>query len=118
MALRLQQAISWNRVQEALVHRNPWVRRLAAVAVCLVVSVPVGAVIGLLGPLYGSALLIALAVGYATLPTRFQAFFPARRGWPGQPVAEPRDLRPRRTARTISQMIRAGMMTTGEKMIR
>jgi polysaccharide biosynthesis protein PslJ len=67
MDLRLQGPIAWNRVQEALVHRNPWVRRLTTLALCLAVGLPIGAVIGLLGPIYGSAALIALVVGYAML---------------------------------------------------
>ena len=67
MDLRSQGPITWNRLQAGLVHGNPWMRRLAVVALCLAVGLPIGAVIGLLGPLYGSAVLVALAVGYAVL---------------------------------------------------
>ena len=42
-------------------------RRLATLGMCLAVGLPVGAVIGLLGPLYGSAAIIALAVGLVML---------------------------------------------------
>jgi len=67
MVSRLQTLLSWNRVQETLVHRNVWVRRSVALAICLAVGLPIGAILGLLGPLYGSAALIALAVGAAML---------------------------------------------------
>lgn len=67
MVSRLQSYLTWNRLQETLVHRNPWVRRLATLGMCLAVGLPVGAVIGLLGPLYGSAAIIALAVGLVML---------------------------------------------------
>jgi len=67
MVSRLQGYIGWNRVQEVLVHRNPWVRGLTVLALCVAVGFPVGALIGLLGPLYGSAVLLALIAGYAML---------------------------------------------------
>jgi len=57
----------WARVQEGLLHPSPWVRRLTVVAICAAVAVPAGAVIGLLGALYGSAALVALAAGYLML---------------------------------------------------
>ncbi|HHX43912.1 MAG TPA: polymerase [Chloroflexi bacterium] len=67
MVSRLQTVLSWSYASEILVHRNPWVRRLGALGLCLAVGLPVGAVIGLLGPLYGSAVLIAMLVGVAML---------------------------------------------------
>jgi len=53
----------WARVQEGLHHPNAWVRGLTILAICLAAGVPAGAVIGLLGALYGSAALIALVAG-------------------------------------------------------
>ena len=64
---RTLEYFSWARVQQALSHRSPWVRALTIIALCLAAGVPVGAVIGLLGGLYGSAFLIALAVAYLML---------------------------------------------------
>jgi O-antigen ligase len=64
---RLLGYLSWESVQQGLFHRRAWVRTLTVVALCLAGAIPVGAVIGLLGALYGSALLIALAVGYLML---------------------------------------------------
>jgi O-antigen ligase len=60
-------SISWERVQAGLFHRQRWVRALTVLALCLAVSVPIGAVIGLLGAIYGTALLLALAVAYTML---------------------------------------------------
>jgi polysaccharide biosynthesis protein PslJ len=59
--------LSRSRIQEGLTHRNPWVRGLTIVALCLAAGVPTGAILGLLGPLYGSAALIILGLGYLTL---------------------------------------------------
>ena len=59
--------LSWGYVQQGLFHRKLWVRALTIIALCLAVGGPVGAIIGLLGGLYGSALLIALALGYLML---------------------------------------------------
>src|SRR5690606_5540455 len=54
-------------MERALLHRQPWVRLAAIVAICLAVALPAGAVLGLAGALYGTALLIGLAVGYLML---------------------------------------------------
>lgn len=54
-------------MERALLHRQPWVRLAAILAICLAVALPAGAVLGLAGALYGTALLIGLAVGYLML---------------------------------------------------
>ncbi|MHB1293507.1 MAG: O-antigen ligase family protein [Anaerolineae bacterium] len=59
--------LSLKRVQLGLVHRDPWVRAATTLAVALAVCLPVGAIIGLLGALYGGAALVALAVAYFVL---------------------------------------------------
>ncbi|MGC9360039.1 MAG: O-antigen ligase family protein [Anaerolineae bacterium] len=55
------------RVRQGLTHRVWWVRVLCIVAVCIVAGAPIGAVLGLLGWMYGSAALLAVAVGYLIL---------------------------------------------------
>lgn len=59
--------LTWERIREGLVHRRPWIRGLTAVAVCLLAGLPVGAIIGLFGWLYGSAALVGLVLGYLML---------------------------------------------------
>jgi hypothetical protein len=54
-------------LERALFHRLPWVRLGAVLVVCLAVAVPAGAVLGLAGWLYGSALLVGAALGYIML---------------------------------------------------
>ena len=54
-------------VQRGLSHRQAWVRGLTILAICLVAGVPVGAVLGLLGVMYGTAFLLALALAYLML---------------------------------------------------
>ena len=54
-------------MQDGLSHRKPWVRALAILGLCLAAGIPAGGIIGLLGSLFGSAVLIALAVGYLML---------------------------------------------------
>jgi len=58
---------SWEYVQRGLYHRQKWVRALTLLGLCLAFGLPVGAIIGLLGGLYGSVTLVALAVGYLML---------------------------------------------------
>lgn len=60
-------ASATNWLQEALTHRNPWMRALAILIVCLAMGIPVGAVIGLMGGLFGSGLLIGMAVAAVML---------------------------------------------------
>ncbi len=50
-----------------LADRRPWMRALTIVGLCLAAAVPVGAIIGLLGALYGSAALVALGIAYLML---------------------------------------------------
>lgn len=64
---RVLRYLSWDTVQRGLFHRRGWVRGLTILAICLVAGVPVGAVLGLLGGLYGSAALIGLAAAYLIL---------------------------------------------------
>lgn len=59
--------LGWETVQRGLFHRRNWVRGLTILGICLVAGVPVGAVLGLLGGLYGSAALIGLAAAYLIL---------------------------------------------------
>jgi hypothetical protein len=59
--------LSWDRVEKGLFHRKRWVRLLTVLGLCLAAGLPVGAIIGLAGGLYGSALLLALAIGYGML---------------------------------------------------
>jgi len=54
-------------LERALLHRRPAIRIAAAVAICLAVALPVSAVLGVAGGLYGAAVLIALALGYLML---------------------------------------------------
>ncbi len=54
-------------LRDIVADRRPWVRVLGIVALCILAGAPVGAVLGLLGGLYGTAFLIALAVGYLML---------------------------------------------------
>lgn len=54
-------------LQRGLLHRSAPVRVVTVLAVALVAAVPVGAVLGLAGALYGSALLVGAAVGYLML---------------------------------------------------
>ena len=55
------------RVRRGLTHRTWWVRVLSIVILCIVAGAPIGAVLGLLGWMYGSAALLAVAVGYLIL---------------------------------------------------
>ncbi|HUV94978.1 MAG TPA: O-antigen ligase family protein [Anaerolineae bacterium] len=57
----------WARVQQGLLHPKPWVRGLTIVTICLAAAAPAGAIIGLLGALYGTAALVALAASYLML---------------------------------------------------
>ena len=59
--------LSWDRLEQGLFHRKRWVRLLTIFGFCLAAGLPVGAIIGLVGGLYGSALLLALAIGYGML---------------------------------------------------
>ena len=59
--------LNWERVQQGLYHRKRWVRLITVLAICLAAGAPAGAVLGLLGPLYGSAVLLTLAAGYLVL---------------------------------------------------
>jgi len=52
------------RIQRGLLHRERWVRAVTVLALCLAAGVPVGAILGLLGAIYGSAVLFALALAY------------------------------------------------------
>jgi len=51
----------------ALFHPNQWVRLTTILGLCLAAAIIIGTIIGLLGALYGSALLIALAIAYVML---------------------------------------------------
>ncbi len=55
------------RLQTLLLDPRPWVRALVVLGAGLAVALPVGAAIGLLGGLVGSALLLALVAGYVML---------------------------------------------------
>lgn len=59
--------VSAQTLQRFLAHRRPWVRGVTIAALCLVVGVPLGAILGLAGPIYGSAIILALAALYAML---------------------------------------------------
>ncbi|MHB9033119.1 MAG: O-antigen ligase family protein [Anaerolineae bacterium] len=59
--------LSWATVRNGLVHRGKVVRWLTIAAMCLVVALPIGAVIGGLDFMYGSAAIIALTIGYLML---------------------------------------------------
>jgi O-antigen ligase len=59
--------LSWDRLEQGLFHRKRWVRLLTIFGFCLAAGLPVGAIIGLAGGVYGSALLLALAIGYGML---------------------------------------------------
>lgn len=61
----------WERMQRGLVHRNPLVRTFVICAICLVAGGITGAVIGSLGGMLGSAVLIALVIGYFMLRSVF-----------------------------------------------
>lgn len=63
----MQSYLSWERVQSGLGDPRPWMRVLTILALCLAVALPVGALIGLLGALYGSAALVALGIAYLML---------------------------------------------------
>ncbi|MFH1086647.1 MAG: O-antigen ligase family protein [Chloroflexota bacterium] len=54
-------------VQRGLYHRQAWVRAATVLGVCLALALPVGAVLGVLGGLYGSATLVALVAAYLML---------------------------------------------------
>lgn len=54
-------------MQQGLLHPKPWVRGLTIVIICLAAAAPAGAIIGLLGALYGTAALVALTAGYLML---------------------------------------------------
>ncbi|MGI5916150.1 MAG: O-antigen ligase family protein [Anaerolineae bacterium] len=59
--------LTWEPIQRGLFHPRPWVRGLTVLGICLALGIPVGAIIGLLGGVYGSAALIALVTGYLML---------------------------------------------------
>lgn len=67
MAEALNLAMAKHRLQAGLFHPRPAVRALSWLALSLAAAIPLGAVIGLLGPLYGAALCIGLAALYAML---------------------------------------------------
>jgi polysaccharide biosynthesis protein PslJ len=56
--------LGWERVQQGLFHPKAWVRTATVVALCLAFGVPVGAILGLLGPLVGGVALLALVAGW------------------------------------------------------
>jgi O-antigen ligase len=60
-------SLHWEQVQKGLFHPRKGVRVLTIIFLALAVGVPVGAVLGLLGATFGSALLIALAIGYCMM---------------------------------------------------
>ena len=53
-----------DRFRRGLTHRTWWVRGFSVLALCLLLGAPVGAVLGLLGWMYGTAALVALIVAY------------------------------------------------------
>jgi len=55
------------RVRQGLTHRVWWVRGLCIVALCVIAGAPIGAVLGLLGWMYGTAVLFALVIAYLIL---------------------------------------------------
>lgn len=55
------------RIQQGLTHRKTWVRHGTMVALCAAVALPVGAVLGLLGAMYGTAFLLACVAAYWVL---------------------------------------------------
>lgn len=59
--------LSWVTLRNGLLRRGKWVRYLTITAICLAVALPIGAIVGGLGFLYGSAVIIALVIGYAML---------------------------------------------------
>lgn len=59
--------LTWEPIQRGLCHPHRWIRGLTVLAVCLALGVPAGAIIGLLGGVYGSAALLALVAGYIML---------------------------------------------------
>lgn len=67
--------LNWDTVQNGLSHRKAWVRALTIVGMCLAAGLPAGAIIGVLGALYGSAALIALVVGYLMLRSLLVGLF-------------------------------------------
>lgn len=59
--------LDWDLVQQGLFHRRLLVRWLTVLGLCLAVGLPVGAFVGLLGPLFGSAALLAVAAAVLML---------------------------------------------------
>lgn len=59
--------VAWKWLQDGLIDRRLWVRALTVLGICLVIAVPVGGAIGLLGPIYGTAAIVALVMGYLML---------------------------------------------------
>jgi len=53
--------MDWDMVMQGLYDRRPAVRWLTLAGLMVAVALPIGAVLGLLGPMYGSAALLALA---------------------------------------------------------
>ena len=60
-------SLSWDMVVQGLFHRRQAVRWLTLAGLVLAAALPVGAILGLLGPLYGSAVLLALAAAVLML---------------------------------------------------
>lgn len=54
-------------LRDILADSRPWARAIGVAALCLAIGAPVGAALGLLGGVYGSAFLVALIVGYLML---------------------------------------------------
>jgi O-antigen ligase len=63
----LSQLLNKSRLPEWFFHSSPWIRALSLFALCLIAAVPLGAVLGMLGSLYGAALIVSLAIFYVML---------------------------------------------------
>jgi hypothetical protein len=59
--------LDWDLVQRGLLHRQAAIRWLTVLGVCLAVAIPIGAFLGLLGPMLGSAALLALVAAVLML---------------------------------------------------
>jgi hypothetical protein len=59
--------LDWDLVQRGLLHRQAAIRWLTVLGVCLAVAIPIGALLGLLGPMLGSAALLALVAAVLML---------------------------------------------------
>ncbi len=51
----------------AFFHRNRWIRRASVVALCLLLAIPVGLILGLLGAVLGTAAILGILVAYGML---------------------------------------------------